>query len=466
MSTQTEHKTHSATTDQRESMEQQQAQTQNKKHGTKPFYQEKLLWFKNFCIKQWFFIVLSIFIIIARFAPNFARQGGLIRGEYSIGYGAVAVIFLQSGLSMKAKDLMKNMGHWRVHLTVLTISFLVTSSIMFGLASAIKSANDGHIDDWVLVGLLVTATCPTTVSSNVVMTTQANGNTLLCLCEVFIGNMLGAFISPALVQLYTSNEAWKFGNPASGSSVQDLYRDVMKQLGLSVFVPTFVGQVVQYLRPKETKWFLTTFKFNKVSSFCLLLIMFSSFSTAFYEKAFTSVPKASIIFLVFFNIGIYLFWTGICFICARPFFIPLLFPTEPDEMSSKSYRICYKIFRPFYYNKKDTITIMFCGAAKTAALGVSLISSQYGADFPYLGRLLISLVLYQALQVITAQVLVPFFKKWESYDHVKPVEDEETQSMTGGDPSMGSITEESVNIEREYHHDGQRKIEDEKKGSH
>ncbi|KAH3681376.1 hypothetical protein WICPIJ_007645 [Wickerhamomyces pijperi] len=417
--------------------------TSNEEEKQTSYFLKKLKWFKDFCIKQWFFIVLAIFIVIARFAPNFARHGGLIRGQYSIGYGAVAVIFLQSGLSMKTKDLMKNMGHWRVHLTVLTISFLVTSSIMFGLVSAIKSAHDGHIDDWVLVGLLVTATCPTTVSSNVVMTTQANGNALLCLCEVFIGNMLGAFISPALVQLYTSNEAWKFGNPASGSSVQDLYKDVMKQLGLSVFVPIFVGQVIQNIKPKETKWFLTTFKMNKVGSFCLILIMFSSFSTAFYQHAFTSVPKASLIFVVFFNIGIYLFWTAICFCCARPFFIPLLFPTEPDEKSSKLYTISYRIFKPFYYNRKDTITIMFCGAAKTAALGVSLISSQYGDNFAYLGRLLVSLVLYQSLQVITAQVLVPFFKKWESYDHIEDANDEESQLKSAGQSTNEDIERES-----------------------
>lgn len=386
-----------------------------------------LIWFKDFCIKQWFFIVLAIFIGIARAAPNFARQQGLIRAEYSIAYGCVAFIFLQSGLSMKTRDLLRNMGNWRAHLTVIVISFLVTSGTMFGLCSAINAAHNPHIDQWVLAGLLVTATCPTTVSSNVVMTTQANGNALLCLCEVFIGNMLGAFISPALLQMYTTNPAWAFANPANGNSVQRLYADVMKQLGLSVFVPTLVGQVVQNLFPQQTKWCLTTFYMNKVASFCLLLIMFSSFSTAFYQKAFESIPKASCVFLVFFNIGMYLFWTGICYCFARPFFIPLLFRDEPTDKSSKLYTWSYKIFKPFYYNRSDTICVMFCGAAKTAALGVSLISSQYGPDFEYLGRLLASLVLYQALQVITAQVLVNFFKKWELKDHLHEKSDEESQ---------------------------------------
>jgi sodium/bile acid cotransporter 7 len=414
---------------------------------TKKSLVDFLKWFKAFCIKQWFFIGVATFIAIAKAAPNFARQEGLIRAEYSIVYGAVAVIFLQSGLSMTTRDLLKNMGNWRAHLTVLLISFLITSSLMYGLCSAIKYANNEKIDEWILVGLIVTATCPTTVSSNVLMTTQANGNALLCLCEVFIGNTLGAFISPALLQMYTSNPNWAFANPANGSSVQELYASVMKQLGLSVFIPTFVGQVLQNLFPKQTKWFLTTFYFNKVSTFCLLLIMFSSFSTAFYQRAFESIPKASCVFLVFFNIGIYLFWTVICYFFARPFFIPIIFKKDPTEDSSRLYRWSYKVFKPFYYNRTDTICVMFCGASKTAALGVSLITSQYGSDFQYLGRLLASLVLYQVLQIVTAQVLVNFLKKWEQKDHLDEADEEsQKESNASQNPEMQSYEEDSTKL--------------------
>lgn len=88
---------------------------------------------------------------------------------------------------MSSKDLMKNMGHWRAHTTIIIISFLITSAIMFGFATAIKAANDEHIDKWVLVGLIVTCTCPTTVSSNVVMTTQANGNALYVFVKFSLG---------------------------------------------------------------------------------------------------------------------------------------------------------------------------------------------------------------------------------------------------------------------------------------
>lgn len=405
----------------------------------------------DFLIAQWFFIGLAIFIILAHFWPSFAKQHGTIRAEYTIGYGAVAVIFLISGLSMSTKDLMKNTANYRAHFTVLSMSFLITSLIIYGIATGIKHAHDGEISDWMLVGLIVTHTCPTTVSSNVVMTKQAHGNDILTLCEVFIGNLLGAFITPALLQLYMKGQ-WEFGNPehqgSSDSSISDLYRETMKQLGLSVFVPLFVGQVVQNIFPKQTKWTLQTFYLNKVGSFMLLLIMYQSFSTAFAQHAFTSVSHASIIFLVFFNIGIYLFFTALCFVYSRPWFVRKFFWIPPTEESTKLYKYSYKFFRPFYYDKKDTVAVMLCGPAKTAALGVSLVSSQYGSRNPNLGILLVPLVLYQSEQVITAQVLVNFMRKWVHSDDPKPDEEniDQTENTDNAELTAEENEEESTNV--------------------
>ncbi|GEQ71311.1 hypothetical protein JCM33374_g4993 [Metschnikowia sp. JCM 33374] len=396
----------------------------------------------DFLLAQWFFILLAVFIVLAWRWPSFAKQGGTVKAEYSIQYGAVAVIFLISGLSIKSKDLAVNLTHWRAHFTVLTSSFLITSAIIYGIVCGIKASHDKAIDDWLLVGLIVTHSCPTTVSSNVVMTKAAHGNDILTVCEVVIGNLLGAFITPALVQMYLTG-TWDFGNPAhqAGISVQQLYGNVMKQIGLSVFVPLFVGQVVQNIVPKQTKWCLTTFKLNKVGSFMLLLIMYQSFSTAFAQHAFTSVSHASIIFLVFFNIGIYLFFTVLVYLYSRPRFILTLFPTEPTADSSAAYKWGYKIFRPFYYNRRDTVSMMLCGPAKTAALGVSLVSSEYGAHNPKLGILLVPLVLYQAEQVFTAQILVKFMKKWVHAEDARPNDEE---SVPFDQPSHKASDHEST----------------------
>lgn len=395
----------------------------------------------NYLKSQWFFYALAVFIIIARFAPNFARDGGLIKGEYSIGYGAVAWIFLQSGLDIKTNRILANIANWRAHLTIAIMSFLITSSIVYGFCCAIKKANDPNIDDWVLMGVIMTITCPTTVASNVIMTQNAGGNDLLCVCEVVLGNLLGAFITPALVQMYTSNELFAFGNPTAGGSISSLYGRVMKQVGLSVFVPLFVGQCIQNILPKQTNIYLSFLKkyHIKIGSYMLLLIMFSSFSTAFYQGAFTSVSHVCIIFICFFNLGVYLFFTLVSFLISRPHFLLKLFPEEPvKDQSSKLYYWSYKIFRPFYNNKKDTICIMFCAPAKTAALGVSLVTSQYGNHKENLGKLLMPLVLYQAEQVLSASLFVPILKSW-SRDEIEQdrIDKEGTASQSESDLEKG-----------------------------
>ena len=385
-------------------------------------------WVFDFLVEQWFFCFLGIFIGLAYRFPEFAKLHGTIRAQYSIGYGAVAVIFLVSGMSMSSKDLLKNLLNWRAHFIVLTSSFLITSSIIYGIVCGIKASNNPQFDDWMMVGLIVTHACPTTVSSNVVMTKKADGNDILTLCEVFIGNLLGAFITPALLQMYMTG-TWEFGNPqhqgGTTESIQSLYGETMKELGCSVFVPLFVGQVLQNVFPKQTKWVLTTFRLSKVGSFMLILIMWQSFSTAFAQRAFESVSHVSIVFLVLFNIGIYLFFTALCLAYCRPIWIKKLFPTEPTSESSKIYKWGHWLLTPFYWNRRDTVAILLCGPAKTAALGVSLISSQYGSSNPNLGIILVPLVLYQAEQVMTAQILVNFMKKWIHLEDKKP-DDEET----------------------------------------
>ncbi len=374
----------------------------------------------TFLLSKWFLILLGVFIALAHSYPEFARNGGTLKAQYTIGYGAVAIIFLISGMSMPTKQLLQNAIEWRAHLITQIICFLVTSAVMFGFVEAIKSSNNPNINEYMLVGMIFTGCLPTTISSNVVMTREAHGNDSLALIEVFIGNLLGVFMSPALLQMYmTKQTGFNFANPKNEESMTIIYRNVMKQLGLSVFIPLFVGQLIQNFLPKQSKWCLKTFYLGKVGSFMLLLLLWSSFSTAFYQNAFKSISTPAIILLVFFNIGIYLFYTSICFFCARPFFILRLFDHEPSESDSKFYLQSYNLLYPFYYNKRDTVAIMLCGAAKTAALGVSLMAAQFGSHFEYLGVLLVPLVLYQGEQIVIAQLLLPLFRWWIHRDDEK-----------------------------------------------
>lgn len=87
-------------------------------------------------------------------------------------------------------------------------------------------------------GFLFVGSVATTIASNVVMTRQAHGNASLTVVESTIGNFLGPFLTPVLVSMYTSTDAWyTHALPASKGSYGEIYRRVFKQLGLSLFLP-------------------------------------------------------------------------------------------------------------------------------------------------------------------------------------------------------------------------------------
>lgn len=95
------------------------------------------------------------------------------------------------------------------------------------------------MDSGLLVGMIFLGCVPTTISSNVIMTKQANGNQALTVVQSTLGNFLGPFVSPLLVMMYTSTGAW-YTNILLGigpAGFGELYRRVFKQLGLSIFLP-------------------------------------------------------------------------------------------------------------------------------------------------------------------------------------------------------------------------------------
>lgn len=61
-----------------------------------------------------------------------AAHGGSIRSEYSILYGAVALIFLISGLQLAPAKLKQNLMNWRLHVVVQGTSFLVFPTVVLG----------------------------------------------------------------------------------------------------------------------------------------------------------------------------------------------------------------------------------------------------------------------------------------------------------------------------------------------
>lgn len=117
-----------------------------------------------------------------------------------------------------------------------------------------------------------------------------------------------------------------------------------------------------------------------------------------------TLSTETVILIVFFNVGIYLFWTIICFSCAR----------LPESLTHYTRGIVRR------FDKSETIAICFCGPAKTAGLGIPLLYAMW-EKFPteIKAKISIPVILYTTEQVFCAHILVNVFRRWVRKEKIR-----------------------------------------------
>ncbi|KAI7884246.1 hypothetical protein K492DRAFT_158637 [Lichtheimia hyalospora FSU 10163] len=355
--------------------------------------------FKKLFKKYWFLLGLAIVISVARAAPDVARKGGYIHAEWSIKWGAVIIIFLISGLSLRTKILTQTLLRVRLHLLVQIINLIIIPFFVFGLVLLLFKLHT-PMNSLVLMGVVIAASTPTTVSSNVVMTKNAKGNEATALMNAALGNVLGIFISPALVDTFQEPliEATPENETAQAGGSVD-FVSVLKQLGLTVLVPLVVGQIIQLIFTEQVAKIKVKWRLSDVSSVCLLLMVWSVFCDAFYAGSFNSVSATDIIAVVIMNLGFYILFSLLAMFLA---YIP--FPSSLKEP---------RWVKRMRFSREDTVAVMFCGATKTVAMGVPLINVLYESGDPgTVGVLSTPLLLYHVEQLILGNIEVDILKRW------------------------------------------------------
>jgi len=274
--------------------------------------------------KQNIFLLLLILMVIAGkiipFQESYNRYFNL---SAFIDWG-IAGIFLLYGLKLNLKEVVKDISNWKLHLLVQLGTFVLFPLLVIPFYGFVKGTE--YYSIWLSVFFL--ASLPSTVSSSVVMVSIAKGNVTSAIFNASISGLIGIIMTPLLMSFFYTG--------SSGSGNQS---EIIQQLLIKVLLPIILGILLNpLLKNIVNKYSKIIAEFDRL---IILLIVYESFSTAFLENIFASVPSS--IFVVLALSVVFLFFVV---------YYVLKFITEK-----------------LHFSREDVITTTFCGSKKSLVHG-------------------------------------------------------------------------------------------------
>ncbi|KAF7729109.1 hypothetical protein EC973_004877 [Apophysomyces ossiformis] len=371
--------------------------------------------------RYWFLLGLGIVIGLAWAFPNVGKAHGAIQSQWSVKWGAVIIIFLLSGLGLEVRVMLQTILRWRLHLVVQVINFLVLPFLAWGIVRFFIAV-DAKLNAMVYQGWMIALSTSTTVSSNSVMTRNAGGSDAAALFNAALGNVMGIFVSPALMTIFGDD---RILFPPGSSRGTPNYLNVLKNLGSTVLAPLVVGQFIRFLFPKQIKYLAAKLRFSIINSLALLAMVWSVFCDGVASDAFHQLNGKDIVAIIGVDIFMYLFGCALCIYVAR-----LPWPKRYNEPAW---------VRRWRFSRKDTTAIMYCGATKTVSMGIPLINVLF-ADSSYgiVGVLSLPLLMYHIIQLFIGNFQVQLLKKWIQKGEDEDVDADEAATITGQKASSPS----------------------------
>ena len=302
-----------------------------------------------------FILGLIAAVILAFLFPAPGSQGGVLHADFVNNFGIALILFLQ-GLSLSIEKVKSGAGNWRLHVVIQAFTFGIfpLAGLLFYRAipwlwpSAPLPIRDGFLYLCVL---------PSTISTSVVLTAVARGNTAAALFNAALSNILGVFLTPLLVQLLMRK---------TGQSTP--IGPLLLKITLLTLLPFFAGMG---LRPLVRRW-VDAHKawVARISNAVIVFIVYSAFCDSVQNRIWAT-HGFSMTLLVFL-------------------FVAALF----TAMSALIYVTCNAV----RLNREDLIAAYFCSVKKTLAMGVPLAMLIFGQRDD-LSLILLPIMFYHPLQL-------------------------------------------------------------------
>jgi sodium/bile acid cotransporter 7 len=302
-----------------------------------------------------FTTALIVVVIAATVIPCRDRSAQLFDSITTI---AIGLLFFFHGAKLSRESVIAGATHWRLHLAVLAFTFIMFPLLGLGLQPLLQPL----VTPQLYIGILFLCVLPSTVQSSIAFTAMARGNVPAAICSASASNLLGIFLTPALVALMVVAHDGKHSQLGS-----------VLNIVLQLLVPFISGQLAR-------KWIGKWVDRHKillrvVDQGSILLVVYTAFSEAVVQGLWKQVSPIAL--------------AGLLVVCAVLLALALSISTV--------------LSRRFGFNKEDEITIVFCGSKKSLASGVPIAKVLFASHA--VGAIVLPLMLFHQMQLMVCAVL-------------------------------------------------------------
>jgi sodium/bile acid cotransporter 7 len=301
-----------------------------------------------------FLLAIVTSAVLSSFFPARGLGMTLLHGASTV---AIFLLFFLYGARIAPREALRGLAHWRLHLTILSFTFLLFPLI--GLA--LRPLSGTWLSPQLYSGLLYLCLVPSTVQSSIAFTSIARGNVPGAIVSASASNLLGVFVTPALVVLVMAGANGRVGLGQIGDIV------------VQILLPFVLGQVSQRWTAGFVKAHNAPLKL--VDRGVVVLVVYTAFSQGMSEHMWSQVNGPQLVVLV-----------AVCLALLALMLVVTWY--VPKRMG---------------FSRVDNIAIQFCGTKKSLATGLPMAQVLFAGTG--VGLLVLPLMIFHQAQLMACSVL-------------------------------------------------------------